>query len=304
MSIVDTKFDSNTTMSMSVRTRASNGILFVLSSTRPNQGASSVVSFVTLQMLNGMLFYRYKYNTEMRSSFIHTKINDGSYHDIEVSKNNVTVDGSLVYSPSIASNLPVKLIYIGGVDNVTFFRNALNTTVQYSGCLQAASFNGAAIASAPLAGGGQMRLVSNSTAKPGCNGTNVCAVTPCKNAGNCTDLWNAYNCTCAAGFSGSNCTLFGCAVQNNCPQNTTCFDLKPATTTCESDILSLLLLLLVHLVFTYICLNRNRQTVNDLNPSLMETHSLFNNITELTQRNLRILISRINSLLFCIVLGR
>ena len=34
-----------------------------------------------------------------------------------------------------------------------------------------------------------------------------CAVRPCQNGGNCTDAINDYDCNCAAGYSGKNCTI-------------------------------------------------------------------------------------------------
>ena len=34
-----------------------------------------------------------------------------------------------------------------------------------------------------------------------------CAVRPCQNGGNCTDAVNDYDCNCAAGYSGRNCTI-------------------------------------------------------------------------------------------------
>ena len=34
-----------------------------------------------------------------------------------------------------------------------------------------------------------------------------CADNPCQNGGNCTDGVNDYNCTCAAGYTGRNCSI-------------------------------------------------------------------------------------------------
>ena len=34
-----------------------------------------------------------------------------------------------------------------------------------------------------------------------------CADDPCQNGGNCTDGVNDYNCTCAAGYTGRNCSI-------------------------------------------------------------------------------------------------
>ncbi len=84
-----------------------------------------------------------------------------------------------------------------------------------------------------FSGGGPSQSVNTSTAQTGCNSTDVCGLNPCKNDGNCTDVWNAYTCSCAVGFSGVNCTLFGCSVKNNCLKNETCVDIKPGLTTCK-----------------------------------------------------------------------
>ncbi len=205
----------------------------MLSNEGPNRGTASVASYVTLQLVNGKLFYKFNYETETRSTTIQRVVNDGAWHDIEIGKANMTVDNSWVFSPSVSADLPVRFMYIGGVDNTTFFSTALSTTSQYRGCLQAFTFQGATISSQPLPGGGASQSVNSSTAKSGCNSTDVCSFRPCKNNGNCTDLWNVYKCVCPSGYSGDNCTLFGCAVRNNCFKNQTCVDLKPGTTTCK-----------------------------------------------------------------------
>ena len=35
--------------------------------------------------------------------------------------------------------------------------------------------------------------------------TDECLSAPCQNGGTCTDLINAYNCTCEEGYEGTNC---------------------------------------------------------------------------------------------------
>eukprot|EP00794_Sanderia_malayensis_P015961 gene15961-17567_t len=234
LSVVNTTFDANTSVSMSVRTRAVNGILFLLSSEGPNQGASSVLSYVTLQLVNGKLLYKFNHSSEYRSQLIDKVVTDGVWHDIEVTKSNVTVDGSLVYSPLITSDLPVKNVYIGGVDDVNFFAVALDTKLQYQGCLQAFKFQGATITSQSIGGGGQSQSINTTTATSGCNSTNVCAVNPCKNNATCNDVWNAYTCACLPGFYGANCSVFGCIAQNSCAVNETCVDVKPGVTACST----------------------------------------------------------------------
>ncbi|XP_068445617.1 protein crumbs homolog 1 isoform X2 [Clinocottus analis] len=56
----------------------------------------------------------------------------------------------------------------------------------------------------------------------GCGGGPVCEPNPCLNGGECQDLFNTYNCSCAAGWAGRRCSFFtdtcasGPCVHGNC----------------------------------------------------------------------------------------
>lgn len=54
---------------------------------------------------------------------------------------------------------------------------------------------------------------------------NSCASNPCQNGGNCTDVYNGYQCTCVAGTSGTNCEtdIDECAT-TPCQNGAECFD--------------------------------------------------------------------------------
>ena len=208
----------------------------MLTDKNPADNVASVESYLTVQLNNSVLYYEYKYQSESRSQSINRPINDGKWHDIIITKDNVTIDSSVVYQPRVSSNLPVRYIYIGGVDDVEFFRKALVTSSQYNGCLQAVRFKGKVLATQAIGSGGDpSQAVNNMTAASGCNGSAVCDPNPCKYGGSCNDLWNAYNCSCVPGFFGTNCGLFGCSVSSNCPNNTECVDLpgKHGTVACE-----------------------------------------------------------------------
>ncbi|KAK3103561.1 hypothetical protein FSP39_020175 [Pinctada imbricata] len=76
-----------------------------------------------------------------------------------------------------------------------------------------------------------------------------CANDPCQNNGSCTDLVNAYECSCAPGFNGTDCEsdIDECA-NDPCQNNGSCTDLVNAYecscapgfngTDCESVILN------------------------------------------------------------------
>eukprot|EP00064_Thunnus_orientalis_P015395 superscaffoldBa00002844_g15447 len=59
----------------------------------------------------------------------------------------------------------------------------------------------------------------------GCSGAPVCQPNPCQNGGECRDLFNSYNCSCAEGWAGRRCNFFTdtCAsnpcVHGNCSVN-------------------------------------------------------------------------------------
>lgn len=42
----------------------------------------------------------------------------------------------------------------------------------------------------------------------GCSGASVCTPDPCLNGGECQDLFNSYNCSCAEGWAGRHCGFF------------------------------------------------------------------------------------------------
>ena len=233
LSVVNTTFNSESKISLSLRTRALNGILFLLSSNSPSSRTGSIQSYLTLQMINGALFFKFAHQSESKSQNTNQLVNDGVWHDISVDKQNITVDNIVIHSPGIASDIPARYFYVGGVDNASFFASALETSTQYIGCLQAISLNGATLTASPGSGGGSTHNVSSSNAQAGCNGTDVCGNNPCNNGGNCTDHWNAYSCTCPKGYAGDTCSLSGCSVRNPCPKDSMCFDLSSRNVTCK-----------------------------------------------------------------------
>ncbi|XP_068174900.1 protein crumbs homolog 1 [Antennarius striatus] len=59
----------------------------------------------------------------------------------------------------------------------------------------------------------------------GCSGAPVCEPNPCLNGGECRDLFNSYNCSCARGWAGRRCDFFtdtcasGPCIHGNCSVN-------------------------------------------------------------------------------------
>ncbi|KAM6962533.1 LOW QUALITY PROTEIN: protein crumbs homolog 1 [Aplochiton taeniatus] len=73
----------------------------------------------------------------------------------------------------------------------------------------------------------QEQFVRHSPSPPlsGCRGSSVCEPDPCRNGGECLDLFNMFNCSCVEGWAGRHCDFFTdtCAadpcVHGNCSVN-------------------------------------------------------------------------------------
>jgi hypothetical protein len=55
---------------------------------------------------------------------------------------------------------------------------------------------------------------------------NYLGTTACSGRGNCTDLWNDFQCACQFPYGGNTCELYGCEWTNPCPGNGTCVNLR------------------------------------------------------------------------------
>ena len=70
--------------------------------------------------------------------------------------------------------------------------------------------------------------VCQTTMKPCviCLNVNECSPNPCQNNGTCTDGINSYNCSCVAGYIGTDCeTKINDCYPNPCQNGGTCLDL-------------------------------------------------------------------------------
>ncbi|NWH18161.1 CRUM1 protein, partial [Grus americana] len=141
-------------------------------------------------------------------SFLSQKsVTDGAWHTISVSMEEpsalssrwlVRLDGS------------VNMTLQGNAGNLDFLKNnALIVLAEnFTGCLGQVKIGGIYLPfTAPLSypQPEQFQQTSRRTIQLGCAGADVCASSPCLNAGTCEDLFNSFRCACGAGWGGLLC---------------------------------------------------------------------------------------------------
>ncbi|NXT94397.1 CRUM1 protein, partial [Anhinga rufa] len=141
-------------------------------------------------------------------SFLSQKsVTDGAWHTISVS----------MEEPSALSSR--WLARLDGSDNVTLQGNAGNLDFlknnalivlaeNFTGCLGQVKIGGIYLpftAHLSYPQPEQFQQSSRRAIQLGCTGADVCASTPCLNAGTCKDLFNSFSCACSAGWGGLLC---------------------------------------------------------------------------------------------------
>ncbi|KAF1456207.1 hypothetical protein FQV24_0010699, partial [Spheniscus mendiculus] len=141
-------------------------------------------------------------------SFLSQKsVTDGAWHTISVSMEEpsalssrwlVRLDGS------------VNMTLQGNAGNLDFLKNnALIVLAEnFTGCLGQVKIGGIYLpftAQLSYPQPEQFQQFSRRTIQLGCAGADVCASSPCLNAGTCEDLFNSFSCACSAGWGGLLC---------------------------------------------------------------------------------------------------
>ncbi|XP_047908054.2 protein crumbs homolog 2 isoform X5 [Anser cygnoides] len=141
-------------------------------------------------------------------SFLTKKsVTDGAWHTISVS----------MEEPSALSSRWV--VHLDGSVNVTLQGNAGNLDFlknnalivlgeNFTGCLGQVKIGGIYLpftAHLSYPQPEQFQQSSRRTVQLGCTGADVCASSPCLNAGTCQDLFNSFSCACSAGWGGLLC---------------------------------------------------------------------------------------------------
>uniref|UniRef100_A0A8C3NXE9 Protein crumbs homolog 2 n=1 Tax=Cyanoderma ruficeps TaxID=181631 RepID=A0A8C3NXE9_9PASS len=133
-------------------------------------------------------------------------ITDGAWHSVSVSMEDPAALSSRWLLRLDSANVTLQ----GSAGNLDFLKNSALVVLaeNFTGCLGRVQIGGLFL---PLAAHGpypqpeQFRRAGPGSARLGCSGADVCASSPCLNAGTCHDLFDAFRCACGAGWAGQRC---------------------------------------------------------------------------------------------------
>uniref|UniRef100_A0A8C0G0P6 Crumbs cell polarity complex component 2 n=1 Tax=Chelonoidis abingdonii TaxID=106734 RepID=A0A8C0G0P6_CHEAB len=136
-----------------------------------------------------------------------TPIADGSWHSLSLSMEEPSVLSSrwLVHLDG-----SVNMTLQGNAGNLDFLKNNVLIVLaeNFTGCLGHVNIGGVYL---PFTGQlsypqpEQFLQSSRGHIQLGCTGADVCASSPCLNAGTCEDLFNSFQCACSVGWEGPLC---------------------------------------------------------------------------------------------------
>ncbi|XP_078025025.1 protein crumbs homolog 1 isoform X2 [Epinephelus lanceolatus] len=216
-----------TNLSLNLRTRKRNTAIL---------HAENGSAFVVLSVQDGFLFMELQNTTvdnreeeegETGASTVslssRRSVSDGEWHSIhlfmsapwaETSRWTLVVDEEIEEASTSSSHGGNLNFLRQGVD---IFLGGLAPDAGWSltGCLGTVEVGGIAL---PYFSSSDVNLprlqkeqfIQTSLQPPilGCSGASVCEPNPCLNGGECQDLFNTYNCSCAAGWAGRRCGFF------------------------------------------------------------------------------------------------
>ncbi|XP_028394701.1 protein crumbs homolog 1-like [Dendronephthya gigantea] len=201
-------------LAFTVRTRSISSLIIQLNSSdsRFLSVETDDKGFLRLRDNSGFLFSRL-------SSAL--KIGDGVSHYIYLNSTVVMVDNT-------THDITIKSFMVGNV-SVGGLPETGGEDMQFRGCIRDVRLNGQQLLFFNKTEGGILNRTQVNVAE-GCSSEDVCSnisgSTPCSKHGNCSDLWNDFQCTCEYPYGGDNCELYGCEWADLCPRNSTCVNLR------------------------------------------------------------------------------
>lgn len=141
-------------------------------------------------------------------SFLSQKsVTDGAWHTISVSMEEPSALSSRWLARLDGS---VNMTLQGNAGNLDFLKNnaVIVLAENFTGCLGQVMIGGIHLpftAHLSYPQPEQFQQSGGRTAQLGCAGADVCASSPCLNAGTCEDLFNSFSCACSAGWGGLLC---------------------------------------------------------------------------------------------------
>ncbi|NXJ75418.1 CRUM1 protein, partial [Trogon melanurus] len=134
---------------------------------------------------------------------------DGAWHSLSVSMEEPSALSSR-WLVRLDESLNVTLQ--GSAGNLDFLKNNAPIVLaeNFTGCLGRVQIGGIYLpfaAHLPYPQPEQFLWAGRGAVQLGCAGADVCAASPCLNAGTCEDLFNSFRCACGAGWAGPRCEV-------------------------------------------------------------------------------------------------
>eukprot|EP00040_Diaphanoeca_grandis_P037294 m.242188 g.242188 ORF g.242188 m.242188 type:complete len:2074 (+) comp33791_c3_seq1:270-6491(+) len=231
---------SSDEISFNLRTRERDGVVFFM-------GRRDSFYLIKLEGRGKLRFqFQLDANTpgEIQTS---ASINDGNWHSVTVTRNNLDVTLVLDEKSSITVRVAgatyamtlFEALYIGGLDGTDKSQSFPTALAQENldelvGCVQGFTFNNAQMTFDNVDTSSSLTLGCNG--QPGVCDAHDCALRDPKVV--CVDIWNSFQCECRLGWTGDNCDvdIDDCAAAGDdvCNRVGTCID-GNATYTCDCD---------------------------------------------------------------------
>ncbi|XP_039417558.1 protein crumbs homolog 2 isoform X4 [Corvus cornix cornix] len=134
-------------------------------------------------------------------------VTDGAWHSISVS---MEEPAALSSRWLLCLDGSVNVTLQGSAGNLDFLKNNVLVVLaeNFTGCLGRVQIGGIFLAfpaPRPYPQPEQFQRASPGSVQLGCSGADVCASSPCLNAGTCEDLFNSFRCSCSTGWAGQRC---------------------------------------------------------------------------------------------------
>lgn len=171
--------------------------------------AAEEVDFLQIAIKNSSLLVDIRSGNSIEGvSFLsQNSVTDGAWHSMSMS---MEEPSALSSRWLIRLDDSVNMTLQGTAGNLDFLKNNALIVVaeNFTGCLGRVRIGGIYL---PFTGhlsypqAEQFQQSSRRTIQLGCTGADVCASSPCLNAGTCEDLFNSFSCACSAGWGGLLC---------------------------------------------------------------------------------------------------
>ncbi|XP_029467630.1 LOW QUALITY PROTEIN: protein crumbs homolog 2 [Rhinatrema bivittatum] len=188
-----------TAITLNFRTRATNAILL---------HATKEMDSLQIGIQNSFLFVNIRSGNSLEG--VHflsdTDVSDALWHSVVLlMEDPLAVSSRWLAQLDSSRNMTLQ----GHAGSLNFLQEEvlMNLAENFTGCLGQVSVGGIYL---PFTEGQlfpqQAQFVKYSGAlQLGCNGADVCSVSPCLNNGVCQDLFNSFSCACKAGWEGPQC---------------------------------------------------------------------------------------------------